>query len=341
MNLLGLTCAQLADQFLQRYGKGAFYAASLYRAFFSVADPDSAIMPTEGAGPALRALIQKELVIRLPRVVRRFASQGVTKLVFELTDGQRVESVIIPMANHATVCISSQVGCRMGCRFCRTGRMGWRRNLTAAEIVAQVFMVKVRFQIPVRNVVFMGMGEPLDNFAAVVQAVRVLEDQRGLNIAKRHITISTVGLPEAIGRLAAINWPQLNLAVSLNAPNDDIRSELMPINGRYPMAALKEALDAYILSGGRALFVEYVLIKGINDDPGLAVPLATYLKGLPVKLNLIALNPGPQSVFQAPDPGAVERFRRALVEQGIFVRLRSAKGAGIHAACGQLGGDAT
>ena len=261
------------------------------------------------------------------------------KLVFELADGERVESVIIPMANHATVCISSQVGCRMGCRFCRTGRMGWRRNLTAAEIVAQVFMVKVRLQVPVRNVVFMGMGEPLDNFAAVLQAVQVLEDQRGLNIAKRHMTLSTVGLPEALEGLAAINWPQLNLAVSLNAPNDGIRSALMPINDRYPMAVLKKALAAYIAKGGRALFVEYVLIRGINDDPGLAAQLAAYLKGLPAKLNLIALNPGPQSEFQAPDTGAVERFRGALIEQGIFVRLRSSKGAGIHAACGQLGGD--
>ena len=341
MNLLGLTCAQLADQFLQRYGKGALYAASLYRAFFSAADPNPAIMPVDGAGPRLRALIQKDLAVRLPRVVHRVASQGVTKLVFELVDGLQVESVIIPMASHATVCISSQVGCRMGCRFCRTGRMGWRRNLSAAEIVAQVYMVKVHFQIPARNVVFMGMGEPLDNFAEVVQAVQVLEDQRGLNIAKRHMTISTVGLPEAIGRLAAINWPQLNLAVSLNAPNNDIRDELMPINRRYPMAALKEALEAYILKGGRALFIEYVLIKGINDDPRLAVQLAAYLKGLPVKMNLIALNPGPQSDFQAPDIGAVERFRNALVEQGVFVRLRSAKGAGIHAACGQLGGDGT
>jgi 23S rRNA (adenine2503-C2)-methyltransferase len=339
MNLLGLTCAQLADQFRQRYGKGTFHASALYRAFFSKPDLELESTPLNAAAFRLGALVKKDLVIQLPRVVDRVAAQGVSKLVFELADGQRVESVIIPMVRHATVCISSQVGCRMGCRFCRTGRMGWRRNLTAAEIVAQVYMVKVHFQVPVRNVVFMGMGEPLDNFEEVVQAVQVLEDQRGLNIAKRHMTLSTVGLPEAIERLAAISWPQLNLAVSLNAPNDDIRSELMPINGRYSMAALKCALNKYILSGGRTLFVEYVLIKGINDDPALAGQLAAYLEGLPFKLNLIALNPGPSSAFQAPGADAVERFRGALVDQGIFVRLRSSKGASIQAACGQLGGD--
>jgi 23S rRNA (adenine2503-C2)-methyltransferase len=271
-------------------------------------------------------------------MVDRAAADGVVKLVFGLTDGLRIETVVIPMANHATVCISSQVGCAMGCRFCRTGRMGWRRNLTAAEIVSQVFAVKVQMGYAIRNVVFMGMGEPLDNFENVKQATDVLSDQRGLDIALRHITISTVGLPEGIRRLAALNWPQLKLAVSLNASNDDLRGRLMPVNRRYPLESLKEALRQYPLARGNALFMEYVLIKGVNDDPQCAAALAAFFRGLNVKLNLIAYNPNSGSPFEAPTEADLERFHQALVDQRIFVRRRSSKGAGILAACGQLGG---
>ena len=339
MNLLALTYAQLADQFRQRYGKGAFHAAALYRSFYQTSNFDTARIKAFSASPALARRVNTELRIHLPGVMERIQEEGVTKLVMELADGLRIESVVIPMANHATVCISSQAGCRMGCRFCRTGKMGLLRNLTADEIVAQVYLVKVQLGFRVRNVVFMGMGEPLDNFGHVTQAIRVLEDQRGLDIARRHITLSTVGLPDGLQRLAALDWPQLKLAVSLNAPNDHLRSRLMPVNLRYSMDQLKRALQAYPLLGrGAALFIEYVLIKDVNDDPGLADELAAFLEGLPVKLNLIPFNPGAHSPFQAPGNDAVERFRRALVQRRLFVRLRSSKGARIRAACGQLGG---
>jgi 23S rRNA (adenine2503-C2)-methyltransferase len=273
----------------------------------------------------------------LPQVVERIAAEEVVKLVFGLADGLRVETVVIPMANHSTVCISSQVGCAMGCRFCRTGRMGLLRNLTAAEIVAQVYTVKVLMGAAVRNVVFMGMGEPLDNFHNVVQAIGVLSDQRGLDIALRHITLSTVGLPRGIQRLAALGWPQLKLAVSLNAPDNRLRDRLMPVNRRHPMERLKEALSQYPLARGNAIFMEYVLIKGVNDDPRFAAALAAFFQGLDVKLNLIAYNPSDGSPFEAPAEGDLERFHRALIDQRVFVRRRSSKGAGILAACGQLG----
>lgn len=340
MNLLGLTYAQLADQFQKRYAKGHYHAAALYRAFYRTSDLDLERLEAFAAAPRLRQQIQRDLTISFPQVVDRVAEDGIVKLVFGLADGLRIEAVVIPMANHATVCISCQVGCRMGCRFCRTGQMGWRRNLTAEEMVAQVHTVRVRMGARVRNVVFMGMGEPLDNFDNVVQAIDILTDQRGLDIARRHITLSTAGLSQGIEQLAALNWPQLKLAVSLNAPDDRLRSQLMPINRLHPMDALKMALSHYPLARGNAIFVEYVLIKGVNDHPRYAAKLAEFFQGLPIKLNLIPFNPSHNSQFEAPAEEDIQRFQHALIEQRIFVRLRSSKGAGIRAACGQLGGAA-
>ncbi len=337
MNLLSLTYDQLVAQFQRRYNKGAFHAGALYKAFYHNADFHWEILPAFIQSPQLKRSLQKDLKTALPPVMAKTHQEGVTKLVFGLTDGFEIETVVIPMANHATVCISCQVGCRMKCRFCQTGQMGLQRNLTAEEIVAQVYMVKVRMGINVRNVVLMGMGEPLDNFEEVVKAIAVLEDQRGLDIAKRHITLSTVGLPRGIKKLARLNWPQLKLAVSLNAPNDTLRSELMPVNRQYPMNVLKEVLTDYPLARGNALFVEYVLIKGINDHPQHARQLANYIRDLPVKLNLIPYNPRRQSPYQAPTMDDIRRFHQALIDENVFVRLRSSKGAKIRAACGQLG----
>lgn len=340
MNLLGLTYAQLKDLFQRRYGKGHFHAAALYRAFFRTPDLDLDRLTAFGASPRLRQQVRRDLGVDWPRVVDQVAEDGVVKLLFGLADGLRIETVVIPMANHATVCISCQVGCRMGCRFCRTGRMGWRRDLTPEEIVAQVYVVKVHMGIMVRNVVLMGMGEPLDNFDNVVQAIDVISDQRGLDIAGRHITLSTVGLPRGIERLASLNRPQLKLAVSLNAPNDMLRSRLMPVNRQYPMDMLKKSLHRYPVARGNALLIEYVLIKGVNDQPRYAADLAAFFQGLPIRLNLIPLNPDDQSPFDVPAQMDIRRFHQALIDQKIFVRLRSSKGAGIQAACGQLGGAA-
>ena len=338
MNLLGLTYHQLVDEFRRRYGRGAFHAAALYRAFYQSAHPVLDDLPAFAASPRLLRQVGHELDSSRPTVVRRTVDNGVTKLVFELADGLEIETVVIPMANHATVCISSQVGCRMGCRFCRTGAMGLRRNLTAAEIVAQVYTVRVHMGIALRNVVFMGMGEPLDNLDQVAHAIEIMEDQRGLDIAKRHMTLSTVGLADAIAALGGLNWRRLRLAISLNASNDTIRDRLMPINTRYPMQMLKAALRQYPLDKGGTVFVEYVLIRGVNDRMQHARELAHYLADLPVKLNLIAYNPGRHASFQAPTPQGFNRFHRALVDLHLFVRVRSAKGARIRAACGQLGG---
>lgn len=339
MDLLSLTYAQLEDEFRQRYGRGAFHAAALYRSFFQGSSLDLSAVPAFRASVPLGQQVQRDLKRTQLKVVDRLCQEDVTKLVFQYADGCRVETVVIPMANHWTVCISSQVGCRMGCRFCETGRMGWQRQLSAGEIVAQVHAVKVGLGKDVRNVVLMGMGEPLDNFGQVTQAIRVLEDQRGLNIAKRHITLSTVGLVDGIERLAALNWPQLKLAVSLNAATDSLRSKLMPAIKEHSLGRLKNVLARYPLSRGNALLMQYVLIKGINDQPQHAEQLADYLHGLPVKLNLIPYNPRRQSPFDPPSTSDVERFHKVIVAKQVFVRLRRSKGVAIRAACGQLGGN--
>jgi 23S rRNA (adenine2503-C2)-methyltransferase len=337
MNLMGLTCDEVSEEFRRRFGRGLFHAAALYRSFYHDPRFDIEKLPEFSASGNLADAVRADLTLGLPEITGRQMQEGVTKLVFRLADGLEIESVVIPAAARTTLCLSSQVGCRMGCRFCRTGQMGFQRHLRADEIVAQVYTVKVLMGLDVRNVVFMGMGEPLDNFDQLIRAIRVLEDQRGLNIARRRMTVSTVGLTGGIEKLAALNWPQLRLAVSLNAPNDELRSRLMPINDHFPLFQLKSVLRSYPLGRGNVLFIEYVLIRGQNDRPEHARQLADYLSGLPVKLNLIPYNPGAHSSFEAPTPGEVQRFREALVAEGIFVRLRSPRGAGIRAACGQLG----
>ncbi|MCJ8499103.1 23S rRNA (adenine(2503)-C(2))-methyltransferase RlmN [Desulfatitalea alkaliphila] len=337
MNPLALTYAETVALFRLRYGRGDHHAAAFYRGFHRLADNQWRDLPPFLAASRLAQAVADDLAPRPLVPVGQEVRDGVAKKVFALPDGLPVETVVIPMARHTTVCVSCQVGCRMGCRFCETGRMGFRRNLTPAEIVAQVHAVRTAPGPTVRNVVFMGMGEPLDNFDNVIQAIRVLSDQRGLNIALRRITVSTVGIVPGIARLAALGWPQLKLAVSLNAADDDLRSTLMPINRRYGLAALREALTTYPLARGNVLLVEYVLIRGVNDQEAHADRIAAFIEGLPVRLNLIPCNPGPHSSYDAPSAADVARFRQYLIDRRLFVRLRRSKGCDIQAACGQLG----
>jgi 23S rRNA (adenine2503-C2)-methyltransferase len=337
LDILAMTFDQFAEEIRRCYGKGTFHAAAAYRQIFRQGRLELEGLPEFAASPALAQALQKDSPLNLPEVVAHQQEGAVIKFVSRLGDGLEAESVIVPMANHTSLCISCQVGCRQGCRFCQTGQNGLLRNLSAAEIVGQVLVARVHFGRKIRNIIFMGMGEPLDNFAAVTQSIRVMADQRGLDIAHRHITVSTAGLVDGIRQLAALNWPQLKLAVSLNAPNDALRSRLMPINRRFPMDALREALCGYPLGKKGALFMEYVLIKNVNDAREHARQLAAYLKPLPARLNLIACNPCCESPFAAPDAGDIDRFKDWLVEERVFVRKRTARGQSIMAACGQLG----
>jgi 23S rRNA (adenine2503-C2)-methyltransferase len=290
-------------------------------------------------------------------VVRRRREGGLVKFAQQLSDGAVIESVIVPMRQReagkgrTTLCVSTQAGCRMGCVFCATGQGGFRRNLTPEEICGQIAAAESLGPRP-DNLVFMGMGEPLDNFDNLVAAIRRLIEsrpargERSRAYSTRQMIVSTCGLVPGIERLAAAGWRRLVIAVSLNAPNDEIRSRLMPVNRRYPMAVLRQALLDYPLRG-RIFMAEYVLFRGVNDRREHAKELAEYLRPFRACVNLIAWNPlgqargrGRPAVagFQSPTAAEVERFKRWLNAEGQYARRREAKGRRIRAGCGQLAG---
>lgn len=266
--------------------------------------------------------------------------QGTTsKILCRLADGNAVEAVLIPMhaGGHHTVCVSSQVGCKMGCSFCHTAKMGLIRSLTAHEIVAQVVAVRRATGCRPRNVVFMGMGEPLDNIDAVVQAVRVLTGPAGPSLAHRHITVSTVGRVDVLARWSELGLDHINLAVSLTAADDAVRSELMPVNRLHPLADLKRVLMAIPIPTGRRILISCVVIPGVTDSPAQIRDLITWLHGLPVLVNVIPYNPIPSRDWRGPTMTEITAVVAVLEAAGVAVRLRLTKGDAVMAACGQLG----
>jgi len=337
MNIFEFTYAQLAAELRRRYGRGAYHAAAIYRRLYRGLQTDVAGAPEVAASREFAVRLARDSVAEYGRVIAEEKQDGVFKFVTRLEDGLKIESVVLSMVHHKTVCVSSQAGCRMGCRFCETGRNGLKRNLAVAEIVGQVFAARKRFGPEMRNVVFMGMGEPFDNYAKVIQAIDVISDQRGLDIAHRRITVSTAGLAEGIRRFGASGPPLIKLAISLNAPNDRLRSELMPVNRSLPLDKLKALLSAYPLKRKYYFLFAYVQIPGVNDLPEHAVQLARYLESLPSKVNLIPFNPGSRSPYRAPSEEESKRFREMLIARRVNVQRRSTRGRELRAACGQLG----
>lgn len=277
-------------------------------------------------------------------VTRSLVDDDAIKFSQTTRDGYEIESVIIPMGARdktwRTLCVSSQIGCARGCAFCQTARMGLLRNLTPDEILGQIAAARRHFRANIRNVVFMGMGEPMDNFDNVIAAIRALHDDHREQIPRRRITVSTVGKCDGIRRLAALRWRRLNLAVSLNAPNDEIRSKIMPINRTEPMAMLRDAIREYPVRAGGHVLIEYVLLKGINDAPAHAEELAAYLRGLHACVNLIPWNPCDGLAFESTSEADVIRFQEILMNRGQLTFRRNTKGRLAMAACGQLGNPA-
>jgi 23S rRNA (adenine2503-C2)-methyltransferase len=266
------------------------------------------------------------------------SGDGTRKLLFELHDGVLIESVLIPEDDHSTLCVSSQAGCRQGCSFCRTATLGFQRNLSPAEITGQVLAARAMCEEarPLTNLVFMGMGEPLDNTDNLCIALDHILGDYGLQMSQRRVTVSTVGLVDRLAELG--RRTPAALAVSLNAANDELRSKLMPVNKRFPLAQLKEALKVYPLKPTRRITIEYVLLAGVNDQPEHARELAKWVHGLKCKVNLIAFNPHPESEFNRPDESAIETFQQILLDKHITALLRASRGSDISAACGQLAG---
>lgn len=259
------------------------------------------------------------------------------KYLFELSDSERIEAVLLPDGKRKTLCVSTQVGCSVNCTFCATAKLKFRRNLTAAEIVDQVNVIK-EDEGRINNIVYMGMGEPLQNYGAVLKSVRILNHPDGKNIGIRHLTISTCGEVDGIRKLAK-EGVRPRLAISLNAPVDVLRSKIMTINKKCPIAELFSAVKDYQKKTGERVTFEYVLIKGVNDSKLYAQMLAKLVRQVRCNVNLIEYNPHPHCLFAASSREAIKRFTQVLEEAGIETTIRFKKGRKIKAACGQLGAD--
>lgn len=274
----------------------------------------------------------------LPEVAGEQRSKdGTRKFLLRLGDGLAIEAVALPDRERRTVCVSSQVGCAMGCTFCMTARLGFQRNLTAGEILSQFFLLERETDIAGKpyNVVFMGMGEPLANRENLEAALAILEDPEGMGISWRRITVSTSGLADSLEALAKSPvCPRLSL--SLNAADDLLRSQIMPVNRRYPLARLREALQRLSTRERERISLEYVLLGGVNDGEEHARKVARFAKGLKVKVNLIPYNGGPQAPYRRASEEAVRAFQAVLLESGIATSIRKSRGEDIRAACGQL-----
>ena len=285
----------------------------------------------------LRELLAANFSATLPEVVDvQHSTDGTSKYAL-LAGSEIIESVHMPEKERETLCISSQAGCSFGCKFCVTARMNLRRNLTAGEIVGQVLLAIKTHGRPTRlNIVFMGMGEPMQNYDNVMKAFRIMSHPRGLAISPRRITVSTVGFIPSLLRLTS--EPVIpNIAVSLNAPNNKLRSELMPVNRIYPIEDLMKTLQALPLKHRQRITFEYVLLKGVNDSPEHARQLVQATRDIKSKINLIPLNPDPHLPYERPDEQTIDRFASVLVRAGRTVAVRRSRGPDISAACGQLG----
>jgi len=343
--LLGMSKASL-EAYFASLGEKPFRAVQVMK-WLHHRDADDFATMTD-LSRALRARLEAEATLAMPEVVQDHRSQdGTRKWLFALADGQRIETVFIPEKDRGTLCISSQVGCALDCSFCATGKQGFNRNLTAAEIVSQVRLARRALQDtdfgrpkPITNVVLMGMGEPLLNFEPVLEAISVLLDDLGYGISKRRLTLSTAGVVPAIRALAGRT--DVALAISLHAPTDELRDQLVPLNRRYPIAELLDACEAYLETLGewRSITVEYTLLAGVNDRPEDAEALIACLARLRerVKLNLIPFNPFPGSGYARPDACQVRRFQERMMAANFATMVRTTRGDDIDAACGQLAG---
>ncbi len=334
-NIKDLTLSALGDWLAGR-GEPAFRARQVFQWLYQRRVVDFEAM--SNISRALRATLAEHFSIGgLERADVRTSVDGSVKYAFGLADGRRIEAVLMPSPTHHTLCVSTQVGCAMGCDFCMTARMGLVRNLSAGEIVQQV--VEAYREVPeggfIRNVVFMGMGEPFHNYDNLVAALEILTEDHGFGFSWRRLTVSTSGLVPAIHRFAREDV-RANLAVSLNGVTDEVRAQLMPVNRRWNIAALLAACREIPKEPRVRITIEYVLLRGITDSLADARKLVKLLHGLKCKVNLIPFNPWPGSHYEGPTLAHARRFQEELLDRGLLTTLRLSKGSDIQAACGQL-----
>lgn len=344
-NLLGMTREALEAFFLS-LGEKKFRATQVMQWIHGRGVDDFDAM--SDLGKALRAKLKDVAEIRAPIVVlKEFSKDGTRKWVLEMDGGGKVETVFIPDGERGTLCVSSQVGCSLDCSFCSTGKQGFQRDLSAAEVIGQVWIANKSFpprtnmgERNITNVVMMGMGEPLLNLGNVLPALELMKDDFAYGISRRRVTVSTSGVVPGIDALGeAID---VSLALSLHAPNDELRNELVPINRKYPiaevLAACKRYLARYPANTHRSITMEYVMLKGVNDSVEHAHQLAELLREVPSKINMIPFNPFPQSGYERSSNNQIRRFQEVLQAAGYVATVRTTRGEDIDAACGQLVG---
>ncbi len=347
-NLLDFDLEGLAA-FCERLGEKRFRATQLFRWIHQKGARDFDQM--SDLAKSLREKLKTAAhLAALPVITQHESADGTIKWLFDVGDGNAVEAVFIPEDDRGTLCVSSQAGCAVGCRFCSTGHQGFSRNLTTGEIIAQLWFAEhflrahlKRDERVISNVVMMGMGEPLQNYAALVPALRVMLDDHGYGLSRRRVTVSTSGVVPMMDRLAQ-DCP-VALAVSLHAPNDELRDNLVPLNRKYPLAELLDACNRYLEYAPRDFITfEYCMLDGVNDQPVHARQLVELVRGhggvgVSCKLNLIPFNPFPASGLVRSAPAAVQAFAKILSDAGIVTTVRKTRGDDIDAACGQLAGD--
>lgn len=336
INLLGLD-RKAMEAFCVEIGEKPFRASQLLQWIHQRGVDDFALMTN--LSKDLRARLAYTCEIRAPEVVlAQNSADGTRKWVLQTDAQNRIETVFIPEDGRGTLCVSSQVGCALECSFCSTARQGFNRNLSTAEIIGQVWVARRELgEDRITNVVLMGMGEPLLNFHNVVAATHLMLDDFAYGLSKRRVTLSTSGIVPALDRLAEVS--DISLAVSLHAPNDELRNELVPINRKYPIRELLEACKRYIgREGRRKVTFEYVMLEGVNDSPAHAKALVRLLSHVPAKVNLIPFNPFPGSGYRCSSPETIRKFSEILHAAGLIATTRKTRGDDIEAACGQLVG---
>lgn len=327
------------EAFFREIGEKPFRAAQVLQWIHQRGVADFAGMTN--LSKALRESLRLRSEIRAPKIViAQRSADGTRKWLMQVDQANRIETVFIPEPGRGTLCISSQVGCALACSFCSTARQGYSRNLSVAEIIGQLWVARQELgdETRITNLVLMGMGEPLLNFDAVVSATRLMMDDFAYGLSKRRVTLSTSGIVPALDRLGEVS--DVSLAVSLHAPDDDLRNELVPVNRKYPIRELIEACRRYVgRENRRKVTFEYVMLDGVNDTPAHARALVRLLSRVPSKVNLIPFNPFPNTVYRCSTPESIERFAAILHQAGLIATRRKTRGDDIDAACGQLVGE--
>lgn len=332
MNLYGQTLENL-EKYFESIGEKKFKATQVFEWIYQ--KREEKIENFSNIKKEIRTQLEQDFKMDIPKIIKREIDIDVEKFLFNLSDDEKIEAVLMRHNYGLSVCVSSQVGCNMGCKFCESGRLKKVRNLETYEMVGQILAIEKEIKERISSVVIMGIGEPLDNYENVIDFIKIINHPKGIAIGSRHITLSTCGIIPKIKLLS--DFPlQINLAISLHAPNDELRSKIMPINKAYPLKEVIEAVKEYIKKTNRRVTIEYILLKNVNDSIAHAHELATLLRGMNVYVNLIPYNETNHIEFKKSEKKSIDAFYQTLQKEKINVTVRREFGSKISAACGQL-----